>query len=236
MNDFKGRHFEGQIVLWAVRWYCKYGVSYRELAEMLEERGVAVDHTTIYRGVQRYAPEIEKRLRWYWRRPSACCSWRVDETYIRVKGRWAYLYRAVDKHGDTIEFYLSPTRNAKAATRFLGKALRGLKRRQRPEVINTDKAACYGPAIAALKKEGLLPKDAQHRQVRYLNNVVEADYGKLKRLIRPTLGFQSMKTAYATIKGFEVMRALKKGQGALFRFHPGVAGEVSLVNRNFGLC
>ena len=110
-----------------------------------------------------------------------------------------------------------------------------MKRRQRPVVINTDKAACHGPAIAALKKEGLLPKDAQHRQVRHLNNVVEADHGKLKRLIRPALGFQSMKTAHATIKGFEVMRALKKGQGALFRHLPGVIGEVSLVNRNFGL-
>ena len=196
---------------------------------------MAVDHTTIYRWVQRYAPEIERRLRWYWRRPSTWRSWRVDETYVKVRGRWAYLYRAVDKHGDTIEFFLSPTRNAKAAKRFLGKALRGLKRWQRPEVINTDKAGCYGPAIAALKKEGRLPKDAQHRQVRYLNNVVEADHGKLKRLIRPTLGFQSLRTAHATIKGFEVMRALKKGQGALFRYLPGVAGEVSLVNRNFGL-
>ena len=98
MNDFKGRHFEGQIILWAVRWYCKYGVSYRELEEMLEERGVVVDHTTIYRWTQRYAPEIEKRLRWYWRRPRST-SWRVDETYVKVRGRWAHLYRAVDKAG-----------------------------------------------------------------------------------------------------------------------------------------
>jgi transposase-like protein len=235
VNDFKGRHFEGAIMLWAVRWYCKYGVSYRELAEMLEERGIAIDHTTIYRWTQHYAPLIEKRLRWYWRRP-ASRSWRVDETCLRVRGRWAYLYRAVDKGGPTIEFYLSPTRNATAAKRFLGKALRGLKREERLAVINADKAGCYGPAIAALKKEGLLPKDAQHRQVRYLNNVVEADHGKLKRLIRPTLGFQAIRTAHATIKGFEVMAALKKGQASVFRYLPGVAGEVSLVNRNFGLC
>jgi transposase-like protein len=234
VNDFKGRHFEGAIILWAVRWYCKYGVSYRDLAEMLEERGVRVDHTTIFRWTQRYAPEIERRLRWYWRRPRST-SWRVDETYVRVRGRWAYLYRAVDKGGDTIDFHLSPTRNAKAAKRFLSKELRGLRASERPTVINTDKAGCYGPAIVALKKEGLLPKDAQHRLVRYLNNVVEADHGKLKRLIRPTLGFQSLRTAYATIKGFEVMRALKKGQGSVFRYLPGVAGEVSLVHRNFGL-
>ena len=90
------------------------------------ERGVPVDHSTIYRWVQRYAPEIEKRLRWQWRRPQTT-SWRVDETYIKVRGQWTYLYRVVDKHGNTIDFHLSPTRNAKAANRFLGKALNGLK-------------------------------------------------------------------------------------------------------------
>ena len=124
MSGFKGRHFEGEIVLWAVRWYCRYGISYRDLEQMMGERGVNVDHSTIYRWVQRYAPEIEKRLRWQWRRP-ASTSWRVDETYIKVRGAWTYLYRAVDKDGNTIDFYLSPTRNTKAAKRFLGKALGG---------------------------------------------------------------------------------------------------------------
>lgn len=91
MNPFKGRHFQRDIILWAVRWYCKYGISYRELQEMLAERGVNVNHSTIYRGVQRYAPEMEKRLRWYWRNPSGFCSWHLDETYIRVNGRWGRL-------------------------------------------------------------------------------------------------------------------------------------------------
>ena len=99
VSDFKGRHFEGEIVLWAVRWYCRYGVSYRDLKQMMGERGVSVDHSTIYRWVQKYAPEIERRLRWQWRQPRST-SWRVDETYIKV--RWAYLYRAVDKFGNTI--------------------------------------------------------------------------------------------------------------------------------------
>ena len=106
MSDFKGRHFRGEIVLWAVRWYCRYPISYRDLEAMMTERGVAVDHSTIYRWVQRFAPEMEKRLRRQWRRPQSR-SWRVDETYIKVRGKWAYLYRAVDKLGNTIDFYLS---------------------------------------------------------------------------------------------------------------------------------
>ena len=154
---------------------------------------------------------------------------------MKVRGKWAYLYRAVDKHGDTIDFHLSPTRNAKAAKRFLAKALRGLRASECPTVINTDKAPTYGLAIATLKKERKLPPDTEHRQVQYLNNRLEADHGKLKRLIRPTLGFQSLRTAFATLRGFEVMRALKKGQGSLFRYLPGVAGEVSLVPRTCGL-
>lgn len=139
MNDFKGRHFQGEIILWAVRWYCKYGISYRDLEEMLEERGVDVDHSTLYRWVQHYAPEIEKRLRWIGK-PSQGYSWRTDETYIKVKEKWAYLYRAVDKEGNTIDFFLSQTRNASAAKRFLGKALKGVKSWAHLEVINSSMA------------------------------------------------------------------------------------------------
>lgn len=234
MSEFKGRHFEGEIVLWAVRWYCRYGISYRDLEQMMAERGVPVDHSTIYRWVQVYAPELEKRLRWQWRRPSST-SWRIDETYVKVRGQWAYLYRAVDKHGNTIDFYLSPTCNAKAAKRFLGKALKGLKSWEEPRVINTDKAPTYDLALAELKKEGKCPKNMRHRQSRYLNNVVEVDHGKLKLLIRPVRGFKTLKTAYATIKGFEVMRALRKGQGRSFNFQGGILGEARMIERAFGL-
>jgi transposase, IS6 family len=234
VSDFKGRHFEGEIVLWAVRWYCRYGVSYRDLEQMMGERGVSVDHSTIYRWVQRYAPEIEKRLRWQWRQPRST-SWRVDETYIRVRGQWAYLYRAVDKFGDTIDFFLSPTRNTAAAKRFLGKALNGLKHWELPHVINTDKAPTYAAALAALKKEGKCPEDTVHRQAKYLNNVVEADHGKLKQLIRPVRGFKTLKTAYATIKGFEVMRALRKGQAGAFNLTRDICGEARIVERAFGI-
>ncbi len=233
-EDFKWRHFEGEIILWAVRWYCKYGISYRELEEMMAERGIEVDHSTIYRWVQRYAPEIEKRLRWIWK-PCHGHSWRVDETYIKVKGKWVYLYRAVDKEGNTIDFYLSPTRNTRAAKRFLGKALGGVKSWAHPRVINTDKAPAYSVAIDELKQEGKCAQDTQHRQVKYLNNILEADHGKLKRLIKPTLGFKSMKTANATIKGFEVMRAIKKGQTRIGHIQKGIKGEVRLIERAFGI-
>lgn len=107
MSDFKWRQFQGEVILWAVRWYCRYGVSYRDLEQMMGERGMPVDHSTIYRWVQRYAPEIEKRLRWHWHRPQST-SWRIDETYVKVRGQWTYLYRAVDKFGNTIRFLSVP--------------------------------------------------------------------------------------------------------------------------------
>jgi transposase, IS6 family len=201
---------------------------------MMGERGVSVDHCTIYRWVQKYAPEIEKRLRWQWRRPQST-SWRVDETYVKVHGEWVYLYRALDKYGNTIDFYLSPTRTAKAAKRFLGKTLSGLRDWEKPEVINTDKAPTYGIAISELKAEGKCPEKTVHRQVQYLNNVVEADHGKLKQLIRPVRGFKTLKTAYATIMGFEVMRALRKGQTAIFNLTQDIRGEARIVERAFGI-
>ena len=234
-TDFKWRHYRGEIILWAVRWYCRYGVSYRDLEEMLKERGVDVDHSTIYRWVQHYAPEMEKRLRWHYRPRSFAGSCRVDETYIKVKGKWTYLYRAVTKTGATIDFYLSQTRNSKAAKRFLSKALRPLKDWEKPYVINTDKAGCYRQAIRELKKEGKCPKSTEHRQIKYLNNVIEADHGKLKQVIKPVRGFKTMKTAYATLKGFEVMRALRKQQAQSFNFTGDIHGEIRIIERAFGL-
>lgn len=141
----------------------------------------------------------------------------------------------VDKFGNTIDFYLSPTRNAKAAKRFLGKALNGLKDWEKPTVINTDKAPAYAVALTELKTKGKCPKAPEHPQVKYLNNVVEADHGKLKQLIRPMRGFKTLKTAYATIKGFEVMRALRKGQAAIFNLTRDICGEARIVERAFGI-
>ncbi|HVP99225.1 MAG TPA: DDE-type integrase/transposase/recombinase [Roseiarcus sp.] len=127
------------------------------------------------------------------------------------------------------------TRNTAAAKRFLGKALNGLKDWAKPRVINTDKAPTYAAALAELKKEGRCPEETLHRRIKYLNNIIEADHGKLKQLIRPVRGFKTLKTAYATIKGFEVMRALRKGQASAFNITRDIRGEARIVERAFGL-
>jgi transposase-like protein len=230
LSLFKRRRFPVEIILLCVRWYCKYGINYRDLAEMMQERGVSVDPSTIFRWVQRYAPEIEKRVRRYQRHRSG--SWRVDETYVRIGGKWKYLFRAVDKHGQLIDFMLSDRRNTRAAYRFLRKAVKTMSDYP-PESITTDKLASYPKAIRRLQAEGVLPKEVVHRTSKYLNNIIEADHGALKRVIRPTRGFQSMKTGYATIKGFEVMRMIRRGHCDLTQ--PGVTGEVRLINQLFGL-
>lgn len=235
MNIFKHRHFKYDIIIWAVRWYCKYGISYRDLEEMLMERGVEVDHSTIYRWVQYYAPKILDKLKWYWK-PKLGESWRVDETYIKVKGKWTYLYRALDKSGNTIDFYLSSKRDTHAAKRFLSKALKSIPKYLHPMSINTDKNPTYGKAIKELKSEGQCPPDLEHRQVKYLNNIIESDHGKLKRIINPTLGFKSMRTASATIKGFEVMRMFKKGRFDLWKYGQGIQGEIRIITDNLLAC
>jgi len=190
---------------------------------MLSERGVPVDHTTIYRWVQKYGPELDKRTRWYRQiSPWSSDSWRVDETYIRVGGKWCYLYRAVTKDGRSVDFYMSTRRNTTAATRFLGKALRGAGHRgphNGPRVICTDKAPTYAGAIEKLITEQKLPRTVEHRQVKYLNNVIEGDHGRLKRILGPKGGgFKTPVSAYRTLQGMEAMHALRKGQGRVFAF------------------
>jgi transposase-like protein len=227
---FKRRRFPVEIILLCVRWYCKYGISYRDLAEMMSERGVEVDPSTLFRWVQCYAPEIEKRVRPYQGPRSG--SWRVDETYVRVGGKWRYLFRAVDKHGQLIDFMLSDRRNTSAAYRFLRGAVKTMGDYP-PSSITADKLASYPKAIRRLQREGLLSKDLEHRTSKYINNSIEADHGALKRVIRPTRGFQRMKTASATLRGFEVMRMIRRGHCMLPG--SGVTGEICLVNQLFGL-
>ena len=208
-QPLKWRHFQSDIILLCIRWYLRYPLSYRQLEEMMVERGLHVDHTTIYRWVQCYAPELEKRCRPYLK--ATTDSWRVDETYIKVKKEWVYLYRAVDSQGNTLDFFFSPTRDTQAAKQFLLKTL-AASHTTEPRVITVDKNAAYPKAFAELKAEGLIPLNCELRQVKYLNNLVEQDHRFIKRLTKPAMGFFSFETAWQTLQGFEMMHMLRKGQ------------------------
>ena len=206
---FKGRHFTSEIILWVLRWYLAFPISYRDLAMMLSDRGVCVDHTTLFRWVQAYAATLEQRIRRHLRPCTG--SWRVDETYIKVKGVWAYLYRAVDSLGQTIDFLLSAKRDAAAAKRFFRKAL-AQPHTINPRTITVDRNPAYPRATAEMKRAGELWRFSRLRQCKYLNNIVEQDHRRIKRLMRPGLGFASLPTARRTLAGYEAMALIRKGQ------------------------
>jgi len=206
---FKWRQTEPQLILCAVRWYLRYSLSLRDVEELLLERGLEADHTTVWRWIQRYGPELERRLRRCLKPTNK--SWRVDETYVRVKGRWCYLYRAIDSTGATINFLLSALRDGAAAKRLLRKALRDPSHPQ-PRVINTDQARLYVAAIAAIKKEGTLRRRCRHRPVQYLNNILEQDHRAIKRRVKAKQGFREFQAARRTIAGYEAMHMMRKGQ------------------------
>jgi IS6 family transposase len=186
-----------------------FPVSYRDLELMLLDRGVQVDHTTIFRWIQAYALELEKRIRPHLRLNNG--SWRVDETYIRVKGRWTYLYRAVDSRGQTIDFLLAAKRDTAAAKRFFRQAL-ARPHTVNPRTITVDKNPAYPKAVTEMKEVGELRRCSRLRQVKYLNNIVEQDHRRIKRLTRPGLGFGGFWTARRTLAGFEAMAMIRKGQ------------------------
>ncbi|WP_428991319.1 IS6 family transposase [Methylocapsa aurea] len=202
MIDFKASHFERDVILWGVRWYVAYPMSYRQLEEMMEERGVEVDHSTLNRWVVKYAPLLEKQFRV--RKLAVGSSWRLDETYVKVKGCWKYLYRAVDKEGATVDFLLTAKRDCKAALRFLRKAI---GQQGKPEKITIDKSGANTAAIERYNAEH--EADIEIRRIKYLNNIVEQDHRAVKRVTRPMLGFKSFRSAAA---GIELMHMIRKDQ------------------------
>ncbi len=211
MINFKGRHFPKDLILMAVRWKVAYPLSYRNIEELMAERGATLDHSTVQKWVVYYAPQLEKEFRK--RKAPVGSSWRMDETYIKVSGQWCYLYRAVDKAGKTIDFMLSERRDRASALKFFEKAIgsSGL-----PEKINIDKS---GSNTAALERINtlLFLKGFWHlfidvRRIKYLNNRVEQDHRGIKNITKYTLGFKSFASAEATIAGIELHRMLKKGQ------------------------
>lgn len=188
------------MVLLAVRWYLRYGLSYRDVEELLAERGIEVDHVTVYRWVQRFTPLVVEAARPC--RHSAGDRGFVDETYVRVAGAWRYLYRAVDQHGQVIDVYVSKRRNLAAATRFFEALLAG---RERPREITTDLAA---PLLRVV--EELFP-DALHDTTQYANNRIECDHGRLKARLRPMRGLRTDRTATVVIRGHAFIQNLRRG-------------------------
>ncbi len=228
---FKGRHFEAEIIILCVRWYLRFGLSFRNLEEMMAERNLTVDHVTIWRWVQRYAPELHRRCRRELRMTNR--SWRVDETYLRVGGKWTYLYRAVDSTGATIDYLLSARRDAAAAKRFFQRALRSVGHPS-PRVINVDGNPSYPKVIGELKRAGELGRRCRCRPVRYLNNIVEQDHRAIKRRVRACQGFRSFASAARTIQGIETVNMIRKGQ-VRWLAKDDIAGQVAFVAGLFEL-
>jgi transposase-like protein len=227
---FRWKHYEGEIILLNVRWYCSYGLNYRNLVEMMEERGLNLAHTTIMRWVHQYAPKIDKKVRPHLKRTGK--SWRVDETYIKVKGKWTYLYRAVDKEGNTLDFVLRAKRDAVAACRFFRKTLKA-NHTQTLRVINVDKNPALSCAIGNLKVDGLIPSKTVLRKVKFLNNIVEQDHRFIKKITKPALGFKTCRTAFKTLCGIETMHMIHKGQ--IKRAAIGDGTRAQFINKLFGL-
>ena len=194
---------------------------------MMRERGLEINHTTIYRWVQKYAPELEKRISPHLK--AVRKSWRVDETYVKIKGSWKYLYRAIDSDGNTIDFMLSARRNRGAAYRFFKKILKNL---ESPQVINTDKNPAYQRAIKQLKSEKLIEQTTILRRNKYLNNIIEQDHRFIKKRIKPMLNFKSFQTARRTIIGIEIINAVRKGQVKGLKKRD-IISEVELINSIF---
>jgi IS6 family transposase len=226
---FRGRRLQDVVILLCVRWYLRYSLSYRELQEMMAERGLSIDHVTIWRWVQRYAPILNQRIRRESRRPNR--SWQVDETYVKVAGNWAYLYRAVDSTGATIEFMLSPKRDLIAAKMFLRLALCG---QPSPRVINVDGHPAYFTAITELTQSGELRQRCRCRRSPYTNNIIEQDHRFIRKRITASLGFRSAEGASRTIEGYEAMHATRKGQVRWLE-KGDVIGQRQFIHALFGI-
>lgn len=199
-SAFAGFRFPPEVILLAVRWYLRYGLSYRDVEELLAERGIEVDHVTIFRWVQRFTPMLIHAARPC--RHAIGSRWFVDETYVKVSGKWRYVYRAVDQHGQVVDVYVSPRRNIAAARRFFTGALIA---HGAPDEVVTDLAQALETVI-----EELIP-DAFHNTHQYQNNRVECDHGRLKARLRPMRGLKRDRTASVVIRGHALVQNIRRG-------------------------
>ncbi len=218
---FKGRQFDQSVILLCVRWYLAYGLSLRELKEMMAERGISVDHSTIHRWVVHFAPMLTARFNR--RKRAVTGKWHADETYIKVRGQWMYLYRAIDSVGDTVEFWFSEHRDLPAVKRFFTKAF---NRHGRPERIVIDGSQTNREALVSCDTTCRLQdrsrrkfKPIRIRQSRYLNNRIEQDHWRIKRRVRPMLGFKSFASTVVILSGIELVHMMRKQQ-ARYAYNP----------------
>jgi putative transposase len=203
--SFTGVHFPTEVILMGIRWYLAYPLSTRHIEELMEEGGVKVDHATMNRWVIKYSPQLEEAF--HRRKRPVWVSWRMDETSFKVKGQWSYLYRAVDKTGQIIDFLLTKQRDERAAKRFLTKAIR---RHGVPEKITIDGSEANAAAIRSHNKEH--STTIAIRQVKYVNNIVEQEHRAVKRVTRPMLGFKAFEAAHSMLIGIELIHMIKKRQ------------------------
>ncbi len=230
-NPFKGRQYPGEVIVLCVRWYLRYPLSYAHVSELLAERGVEVDPSCIWRWVQAYAPELNKRCRPFLKPTNK--SYRIDETYIKVKGQDKYLYRALDSTGQTIDFLLTAKRDAAAAKRFLVKAIEA-SGNPMPRVMNVDKNPAYPAAVEALKVEGLLPHRVRLRQCKYLNNLIEQDHRTVKKRVWLSKGYGSFQSAWRTLQGIETVNMIRKGR-VKWLAKADTVGQMIFIDVLFGL-
>ncbi len=231
MLSFKWKHFKQDVILLLVRWYLAYSLSYRDVEELALERGLQVDHSTVHRWVVEYSPKLKEAFRKRHKRATGA-SWRMDETYIKVKGQWVYLYRAVDKEGNTVDFMLSEKRDESAARTYFLKAIgsSGI-----PQTVTMDKSGANKTGmntinlhLALLFMMGGPLLQINIRQLKYLNNIVEQDHRFIKKITKPMKGFKAFHSAEATLAGIELHHMLRKGQHLQ-------AGNHSIFEQFYGL-
>jgi putative transposase len=204
---FKRHRYPRVVILHAVYLKLRFTLSYRDVEELLSMRGVQVDHSTVQRWVFKFSPEIEKNM--HKRKRQVCSSWRMDETYIKVGGKDRYLYRAVDKFGNTVDFLLTKRRMRGSAQLFLRKAIGN---NGKPRVVNIDKSGANKSGIRTINRDLLTVRKIRIRQCKYLNNIVEQDHRNIKRRISIDTGFKEFESAQRTLAGVEVVNIIRKGQ------------------------
>ena len=207
IKHFKGYNNSAEMIMTCLYFKFKYSLSYRDIEELSRIRGFNIDHSNIQRWVERFTPLLNKRFRS--RKQNVNGSWRMDETYIKVKGKWCYLYRAVDKYGFTIDFCLRAKRDTVSAKAFFRKAI---KQHGKPLKVNVDKSGANKCALDSINDNYPVGQKIEIRQNKYLNNIIEQDHRFIKRRTKPALGFKSFNGAKQTITGIEITHMIKKGQ------------------------